>query len=1002
RTVTWFHTGAWLERERLELALAREYYDQDPQAPLLRDTIIPVGLTAREEREAARALRGRVLRQEIYAEDGTPQSVHPYSVSERNYETRLLQRAQAETHAVFFVHPRETVDLHYERNPADPRTQHELVLEVDDFGNVTRSAGLTYPRRSPVEPEQGRLWATVTDRSFANRPTETAWYRVGVPIETTTRELTGLTAPASGLLSGADVRAAVASAAEIPYEATADGTNIETRVIERERTLYSRDDLQGALPLGQIESLALPYESYRQAFTPGLLAQIYGGRVDAAMLQSEGGYVRQDGAWWAPSGRVEYDAARFYLPRRALDPFGHAFSVDYDAYALLPIEATDPLGNVTTAQSDYRVLAPALLSDPNENRTAVELDALGMVVKTAVMGKAGEGDTLAEPTTRVEYDLDQFREHGKPVFVHTFARERHGADNPRWQETYSYSDGSGREVMKKVQAEPGPVPVLSAGGHLLRNPDGTPQTRHEDHRWIGTGRTVFDNKGNPVKTYEPFFSDTSGYEDEDELVEWGVTPVLRYDPLGRLVRTDLPNGTVALVVFDAWRRESWDESDTVDGTPWLAAKQAGTLAEQRAASLALAHTSTPSISHLDGLGRMFLAVADNGPAGQYQTRIALDVEGNQRSVTDARGVPVLQQLFDMLGRRIDADSVDAGHKTTLLDVVDKPTRAWTARGHAVRHVYDALQRHTHVFVRDGASPEQLVQRTVYGEAHPQALQRNLRGRGYALFDGAGVVTNARYDFKGNAIESVRRLACEYKATPDWAPLSSLTVVADIELAAEPLLEAETFTTATAYDALSRVISGTTPDGSETRPTYNEANLLEKVEVRTRGAAAWTTFVADIDYNARGQRTRLQRGNGATTTYEYDDETFRLIRQRTTRASDGAVLQDLTYTHDPVGNIVQIDDAVSFGNSAVPANGLYEYDALYQLTKAEGREHPGQQPTNTDPALLRVDHPNDMQGLRRYREQYVYDEVGNILRMAHQPLGPGGSGWTRRYEYASDS
>lgn len=70
----------------------------------------------------------------------------------------------------------------------------------------------------------------------------------------------------------------------------------------------------------------------------------------------------------------------------------------------------------------------------------------------------------------------------------------------------------------------------------------------------GTGRTVFDNKGNPLKQYEPFFSSTHEYEDETELVEWGVTAVLRYDALGRLVRTDLPNGTFSKVVFDPWMK----------------------------------------------------------------------------------------------------------------------------------------------------------------------------------------------------------------------------------------------------------------------------------------------------------------------------------------------------------------------------------------------------------------------------------------------------------------
>jgi hypothetical protein len=36
---------------------------------------------------------------------------------------------------------------------------------------------------------------------------------------------------------------------------------------------------------------------------------------------------------------------------------------------------------------------------------------------------------------------------------------------------------------------------------------------------------------------------THEYEDEADLVESGVTPILHYDPLGRLIRTDLPNGS---------------------------------------------------------------------------------------------------------------------------------------------------------------------------------------------------------------------------------------------------------------------------------------------------------------------------------------------------------------------------------------------------------------------------------------------------------------------------
>ena len=57
-------------------------------------------------------------------------------------------------------------------------------------------------------------------------------------------------------------------------------------------------------------------------------------------------------------------------------------------------------------------------------------------------------------------------------------------------------------------------------------------------RWIGSGRAVLNNKGNTVKQYEPYFSVSHKYEDLKELVETGVTPLMHYDALGRLARTE--------------------------------------------------------------------------------------------------------------------------------------------------------------------------------------------------------------------------------------------------------------------------------------------------------------------------------------------------------------------------------------------------------------------------------------------------------------------------------
>ena len=276
------------------------------------------------------------------------------------------------------------------------------------------------------------------------------------------------------------------------------------------------------------------------------------------------------------------------------------------------------------------------------------------------------------------------------------------------------------------------------------------------------------------------------------------------------------------------------------------------------------------------------------------------------------------------------------------------------------------------------------------------------GEPYLVYDGAGVVKSSEFDFKGNVRHSERRLAKDYKQTPNWAPLATVTDPASVEIAAMPLLEAETFEMIITYDALDRMTSRATPDGSQIIPYYNEANMLEKVEAYISGEVTASTIIENIDYNARGQRIKVEHGNGATCEYSYDEQTFRLSRQTLMRPGPDPTLQDLEYNYDAAGNVVQVTDHKSFGNSDVSANGLYEYDGIYQLVSAEGREHPGPQPTHADPIRLPINQLNDLQALQNYREVYQYDEVGNILQMTHRSPTSAPGGWTRDYNYAARS
>jgi RHS repeat-associated protein len=961
-TRSWFHVGAWPDTD---------------------GAVLPDGLSPAEARDACRALKGQLRRQEILAHDGTPLENEPYTVTETHHEVRLVQPARGPSPAVFFTHPREVIERHTERDPGDPRVQHTLNLEVDECGHVRRSVAIGYPRRNLPDrrEEQRALAMTMSELEVANELGHDDWHRHGVALSGRTYELTGLAHDGEAApFTFEQVHEAATAAVAIAYEEKPTSGKREKRLVESSRTRYfDSRSIPEPLPFGRVDALALTFETYGLAFTPSLVASLYGGRVTDDIL-AEGGYVHlDDDGWWVASGRAIPNGP-FHLPTEFRDPFGNRSAITYDGYALLVTASRDAKGNLVRVENDYRTMGPSLVVDANENRVASEVDALGRVVASWMMGKPGSSDgdpRPGSPTTTFEYSFYD-PATGRPSCVHSAAREIHGAADSKWQHAYVYSDGGGHEVMTKAQAEPAPGTTAP--------------------RWVGNGRTVVDNKGQPIKQYEPFFSATHGYESDEELVEHGVTPILHYDPVGRLVRSELPDGNLLRVKFTPWREESWDANDTVldPGNVWYAAHAASPdPMQRRAAVLAARHGGTPSVTILDALGRACAAISDAGQEGKLETKTTLDIEGNPLVVQDGLGNVAMTRAFSLLGQACRHQSASTGERWTLVNVSGLPLRSWDARGHCVRSTYDELQRPTHLYVRDAGGVERLAQRTEYGEAHPEAARLNLRGKVYRRHDGAGEATHDAYDFKGNPLSSTRRFAVEHREPIDWAA------------SPPPVLEEESFTEVTAFDALNRPTSVRSPDGSERRPTYNEAGLLDKVEMRLRGAAEWTTFVGNIEYSAKGQRERIVYGeNTAATAYEHDPLTYRLRRLTTQRSLDGNRLQDLRYTYDPVGDIVAIaDDAqaeVFFGGGVVDGAALYEYDPVHRLVRAEGREHAGAaveiQREDRELPLRPLPHRNDGQALRRYVEEYRYDAAGNIREMKHAAAGSTAASWTRTYDY----
>lgn len=996
----------------------------------------------------------------------------PYSVATHNCVIELLQPKGQNQHAIFIVKESEAITYGYERDNEDPRIAHTLNIKLDEYGNILESASVVYPRvktETALPPEtqaaQNQTLITYTHNRYTNDIHTGDAYRLRMPAETVTYELKGV-AKARSLYSVSDFKNILTSATEVEYHQIdvnpVSGTP-QKRLIEHICTLYRSNNLNTPLALHQLESLALPFENYQLACTPNLLTDIYSNKVNSAlMLEGKFTQFAGDGDWWIRSGTTQYVEAaenavdaqnRFYMPVSYTEPYGAKTRVRYYSDYFLFIEETeDALGNrQKAAQFNFRTLAPARMQDPNHNLSEVMVDELGFVKAFALFGKGNEADDLnglsefvtdaennlvddfiqattsdrlvthgksllQHATARFVYDLHAYQHSGKPAVVASILREAHfqkNSDSPI-QLSFEYSNGLGQVVMKKVQAEPG------VARQAIVNPDNsytitdidTAALNPEQLRWIGNGRIILNNKGNAVKQYEPYFSVTHQYEDLKELVESGVTPIMYYDALGRLIRTDLPDGTLSRTEFDSWKQVVYDPNDTVLESDWYQKRTNHLIdtellvagkdpdKEKFAADQAAKHANTPTVLHFDTLGRPILSIdhnrsVTNGADEFYHTQVALDLEGNLRKVTDARGNVVMQYKYDLLGNKVYQRSMDAGQRWLLINILGNPLRTWDERNHEFQYFYDVLHRATHSKVIGGdgsALLDHIFDRIFYGEAETDPELKNLRGQIVKHYDTGGVIETPEYDFKSQPKFTTRRLFKDYKNVANWL---------EANLAID--LETERFTFTTETDALGRITSQTAPDGSLIIPFYNEAGLLNAETVKHTHLATATDYIKDINYNEKGQRNKIIYGNDVMTQFYYDKETFRLIRLETRRQNSDP-LQDWRYNFDAVGNITHIEDknspVVFFDNQKITSVAQYTYDALYRLTAASGREN--NQPLSfdskdnwNDAAYIQQLNPGDPMAMRNYTQSYQYDAVGNILQMRHQASG---NAWVRNYNY----
>ncbi len=1048
-TRTWFYDGRpdWRTRH------GGDFYRGDPEAENLKNVTLAGGddLLPEDQNRGLKAATGNIARTEVFGVDANGiRLAHPFEVSEFAYLIRARPPSDNGLKPAFSVQLVESLRRIYEQKAADPRTEHEVVLDVDDYGSAKRSVSIAYPRRASAPErrvEQVQPIATCTDLDILNLDNDNQ-YELGIPLGTRTFELKHVLTDEGSIAARAQLIDDVAAAIEthIQFGEHFVGTEPRARLENWSRQYYWNSDGSAPLPYGQISQPALPHHEGTAVLPSDPATEFFGDGLDSDQLLGRSGHIERNGYWWRPSPQTDfYDAEAFYLPADTMNADGGRTVLEYDPHWMAVIAMIDPVGNLQRNQIDYHLMTPWQVTDANGNIEETSFDPLGLPVavsnygtaQTPVGAQARHGyGTLAErrptpPPTREAildrpeafvqessafiffdfFNWDRARAPNAAIIlnrqdlVHDSGSSRSGMDAAIGI-AVGYVDGFGRILQSKERSEAGPAIHRDDRGILNLGADGQPILEPAQTRWRASGHIVFNNKQLPIKQFEPFFSTTHAFEEDAELESLGHATLFQYDAVGRQTRVLFPNGTVAKQDYEPWLTRSYDANDAIDeAVGYRAIRQAmnAQAPERLALSQAERHVNTPTISHLDPTGRA-VAIVENGKDGEVRaTESELDAAGQPILVRDARGLVAMRYRRDMAGRIIHEQNMDAGAHTTVHNAMDQPILTWDSKGTEVETEYDLAGRPT--IIRTNSNGRTWVSdRFVYGDEPtvPDGAARNARGRLLRHFDAASIAEIKNYDIDGRPLESHRQIARDVDNEIDWVDINRVD------------LEETKYVSRGRYDGLGRLIEHQPPDGSTRRYQYHPGGLAGITFTSADGALSDHAVLKDATFTAFGERATEHLGNDVLVSYEYDPMTRRLARLRSQRigagqgtatARRGRIFQDLKYTYDPAGNVVQIADRVQAAarhpisglGSDVSGSRTFEHDPYYQLVRATGRVHRALVAGAHDPRLgglksTRTISLNDGGQIGNYTRTYSYDPAGNMKRMKHTGGTNAPEGW----------
>lgn len=428
-TREWYELGVWELEEDLQAARALEFFALDSQAFPQLQTRYVLGIhentNAQAQRQARIIAAGTCIRRELFALDPVLNERVPFRVQQSACTVTLLQ-APSDTppqhlqapdfvpYGVFFSHERETVDSEYDGLAHDPRINHTLTLDLDNYGNVTRHCTIAYARRYCAQQIGEQTLQYVMCETTDFMPARDTAHNLLIGLATDQRsyhiESGALDAPtlaaryyAFDTIAAACIKA-LAGPVSLYGASPAPGSTAQ--LLSWQRTFYLEDSgAPTTSPLPAMQALMVRTETAAFADTAitALFAQLPMPGGLTGFLSEQAGYrlAPLEGLWWAPHDSIHYgNSSQFYRPLETRDAFAQndtarsgtitAFTYDPDWLFVTRIKHSgrdsDVMPHLTTVDAvDYAGPEPRRIT-VNGLTTETARDPLGQVVAVSYHG----------------------------------------------------------------------------------------------------------------------------------------------------------------------------------------------------------------------------------------------------------------------------------------------------------------------------------------------------------------------------------------------------------------------------------------------------------------------------------------------------------------------------------------------------------------------------------------------------------------------------------------